>query len=162
MEFTDEEAKANMSAEQLKAALVKVWKKHSQLKKEMAPLLSDLRKALRKQGSRKGEGWGAWVEAGHIGISLKTANRWANEYEGKTTSSQKSRSGLKARAAEAQVVAFIKSPRPSWMTDEKKKQLDQAIEIVGDQRALQLFFDAVTQAAAQQASRANEAMATHA
>jgi hypothetical protein len=48
------------------------------------------------------------------------------------------------------------------MTDEKKKQLDQAIEIVGDQRALQLFFDAVTQAAAQQASRANEAMATHA
>jgi hypothetical protein len=151
-----------MTIPQLKSALIKTWKKHSELKKEMAPWLSELRERLRKQGNRKGEGWAAWLNEGHIGISLKTANRWADQHEGKKrTSSQKSRSGLKARAAEAPVWKFAAPPTP-WFNKERQQELHQAIEIVGDIRALQLFFDAVTQAAAQRATVANEALATHA
>jgi hypothetical protein len=132
-----------MDIKQLKAALVKAWKKHSQLKKEMAPLLSDLRKALRKQGNRKGEGWGAWVEAGHIGICLRTANRWADEYDGKT-SSQKSRSGLKARAAATRIPPLFNNPRPSWLNEERWNRLEKAIDDIGDNDALLMVYELLT------------------
>lgn len=144
-----------LSDDQLKSALVTAWKRHSLLKKEMAPLLSELRKRLRSQGNRKGEGWGAWVEAGHIGICLRTANRWADEYEDKPTSSKKSRSGLKARTADAPVWKFL-APMPTWLNKERQQKLNKALDDLGDLKALLMFYELVT------GEKVNEALATHA
>ncbi len=48
-------------------------------KEQMAPLLYYLRLKLKKQGSRKGEGFGAWVEANLL-FTRRTADTWANEW----------------------------------------------------------------------------------
>ncbi|HEX6822282.1 MAG TPA: hypothetical protein VF123_09525 [Candidatus Sulfotelmatobacter sp.] len=45
----------------------------------MAPLLYYLRKELKKQGSHSGEGFCNWIDK-NLGISRKTANRWADEW----------------------------------------------------------------------------------
>ncbi|MGA9556712.1 MAG: hypothetical protein WBR11_07655, partial [Terriglobales bacterium] len=83
---------SSLSVPQLKSALKSTWQRYSDVKEKMAPLLYELRKKLRKPGSRKGEGWAAWIEAGHIGICVRTANRWADEHAGvKRTSGPKSR-----------------------------------------------------------------------
>jgi len=80
-----------LTTNQLKTELKKTWQRYSAMKEKMAPLLSELRKRLRAPGNRNGKGWAAWIDDGHIGICVRTANRWADEYEGKKpTSGQKS------------------------------------------------------------------------
>jgi hypothetical protein len=137
------EAAKKLTVTQLQSELKKTWQRYSAVKAEMSPLLYELRRKLRAQG-KKGEGWAAWVEAGHIGISLKTANRWADEIAGeKGTSSRKSRGGLKARAAETPVWKFS-APTTAWFTSERQRELNEAIQIVGDNRAAQLIYEAIT------------------
>jgi len=65
-----------LSRSQLEAAL----KQCVRLTKDrMAPLLYYLREKEKKQGSRAGGGFGAWVEE-HLPFTRRTADNWANEY----------------------------------------------------------------------------------
>jgi hypothetical protein len=68
-----------LSEQQLKSAIIAVWKKHEELaKQDLAPRLYWLRDKLRAQGARndvvhdKDRGFGAWVEE-HLDISRRTA-----------------------------------------------------------------------------------------
>ena len=77
---------AQLSEEELKAAIISAWKKHEALAKaELAPLLYWLRERLRAQGARndltrdKDRGWEVWVIE-KLDISRRTADRWCAWY----------------------------------------------------------------------------------
>lgn len=136
-----------LSTTQLKAELKATWQRYSAVKEKMSPLLSELRKRLRAPGSRKGQGWAAWLEAGHIGICLKTANRWADEYEGKKpklTSGLKSRARGEARPGEERIY-----PVSLIVTEAEEKQLTRAVETLGIEEAKRIIIEALLAAAAQ-------------
>jgi len=130
---------AHLSVAQLKSELKRTWHRFSAIKEKMAPLLSELRKKLRAPGNRKGEGWAAWIEAGHIGICVRTANRWADEFEGKN---------LKTK-----VQRFVPSPKKHDDEDlvpielviedrSRREEFNRAMKTLGA-RATEIIYDAV-------------------
>jgi hypothetical protein len=131
----------SMSLEQLQAKL----KKLSKATKEMGPMLFHLREKMRKQGV-KGQGWSHWVKA-NLPITVRTADTWASEWayaNGKMK--RTSRKISKGKIANVYTFA-VRVPRPEWLNKTKEKELANAIEVVGDLRAFQIFFEAVTKAA---------------
>jgi hypothetical protein len=64
-----------LSEQQLKEQLIAASLRHLEMaKKTMAPLLYWLRERLKKPGSRKGEGFQAWVDE-NLFITRRTADR---------------------------------------------------------------------------------------
>lgn len=117
----------------------------------MAPLLFHLRIHIRKQGSRKGLGFGAWVTA-NLSITRRTADTWANDYGVKNglmkPRSATSRNISKSPADKKRADVFrFTSARPSWFTVEIEKEFHEALVKVGDQRAIRLMVEAVLEAA---------------
>jgi hypothetical protein len=76
---------AKLNEQELKSAIIAVWKKHEELaKQDLAPMLYWLREKLRAQGARndiddRDRGFAAWVEE-HLDFSRRTADRWCNWY----------------------------------------------------------------------------------
>lgn len=137
-----------MSLEQLQAEL----KKFAKMTKAMGPMLFYLRQQMRKQGSRTGKGWGPWVKA-NLSITRRTADTWANEWA-YSHGKMKRTSGKISRSKRAEVYKFS-APKPEWFDKSKEKELVHAIDVVGDLRAFQIFFEAVTKAANGKALTAN-------
>lgn len=133
-----------MDVPELKAKLVEA----SRITKgQMAPMLYFLRLKLKKQGSRNGEGFGAWVEANLSWfITRRTADLWADEWGIENglmePRNPTSRNISKGQRAAAQIYRFS-TPRPSWLNEDKEKELHSAIELIGDLRAFEIFFKAV-------------------
>jgi hypothetical protein len=130
-----------LSIPQLKSALEAAWKKHSVLKKEMAPLLLELRSRLKSQG-KKG-GWAAWVEAGNIGICLRTANRWADECAGKKPKPQDKSREVPDLTPDGMVsfqVSFV-------LPEEEHNELLEACQVVGNDEVPKIIRTAILNAA---------------
>ena len=145
-----------LTVSQLKSELKRTWQRYSAIKEKMAPLLYELRKKLRAPGNRKGEGWAAWIEAGHIGICVRTANRWADEYAGKKpTSGQKSRGFKIARGQPLPDgvvrIDFVLNTEEQRSFEEAKRILKERGEKIG-----RVIYEAVL-AAANQKSKAARA-----
>lgn len=146
-----------LSVTELKSKLQNIWRKHEKMCREsMGECLYRLRKKMRAQGARndkktKPEGFGAWCE-GNLGISRRTADRWADEWaigEGLKKPSKKtpktfghlSKSDESNNADDDVVVTF----QMTLSQDENKTWLS-ALRILG-QAAQKIVFDAVVEAA---------------
>jgi hypothetical protein len=128
---------------QLKSRLRRFTPRLKQLREEMSPLLAELRKRLAAPG-RKGEGFGAWVEK-NLPITRRTADNWADEYEGKRTSrnfSKGSEPRGAARPGEERVY-----PLDFVVTDEEEQQLVDAVRVLGPKETKRIVFEALLEAA---------------
>ncbi len=132
-----------LTEHQLKAELKRTWQRYSDVKEKMAPLLYELRKKLRKPGSRKGEGWAAWIEAGHIGICVRTANRWADEHAGKSTSRPKSQ-GPRGAALPGEERTY---PFSFVVTEAEEEQIHEAVKVLGAEEVRRIVIETLLKAA---------------
>jgi hypothetical protein len=147
---------SSLSIEQLQHQLKECWVRYEKAaKEEMAPCLYYFREKVKKQGSRSGEGFCNWVEA-NLGLSLSTANRWADDYARErgyktrkvasqsATSSQMNRSaGNKHNGEhidEQFQISLILSP-------EEKDMFSQALHVLGKEEASRLIFSTVVKRA---------------
>jgi hypothetical protein len=133
---------ANLSVPQLKSTLIQ----HARVTKErMAPLLYYLKQKLKKQGSRKGEGFAAWVKK-NLPITTRTADRWLTDWAVenglmKSTSRQKSRSPVPNARENERACSLLFS-----FEGDQRKEFDRAVEVLGADYE-QVIFDAVTKEA---------------
>ena len=143
-----------LSVAQLKEKLEKTWLKYEKVCREsMGELLYCLRKKLKAPGKRndlrgKKVGFGAWCEA-NLGISRRTADRWADEWaisQGLKKPSKKSKRTFghssKGPAPDGKVsvnVSFV-------LSEQEQDQFLEAMDILGEQ-AERIIFDAVINAA---------------
>jgi hypothetical protein len=132
-----------LSSEQLKAELKRCAK---MTKERMAPLLYFLRLKLKKQGSRRGEGFGAWVAA-YLPITRRTADLWANEWAVanrlmKATSRNISKSCVPASRNEDDLYSIEFAFEP-----EERKEFHRATQILGPAATQRVIYEAVIEAA---------------
>ena len=134
-----------LSVEQLQSALKECV---GTTKEKMAPLLYYLRLKLRKQGSRKGEGFDAWVKA-NLPFTRRTADTWANEWGvahglmKERTSRKISRSWVPHSPKEDDLYTIELAFGP----DEHRAFLE-ASEILGAPETQRVIYEAVLAAAA--------------
>jgi len=123
---------------------------------ELGPLLYELRVAMKKQGSRKGLGFTAWL-AKH-GIPRTTAIRWADNYAGRIGKNKqkvarkagKRRNlvpdGTKSEAVEENT-AMVQFVLTLTITEAQQNELLAALDVLGAADATQLICDTLRQAA---------------
>ena len=131
-----------LSTQQLKTELKKTWQRYSAVKEKMMPLLYELRKRLSAPGNRKGEGWAAWVEAGHIGICVRTANRWADEYAGK-----KPTSGQKSRGVHPSPDGLVSFQVSFVLPEQEHHELMEAYQVLEEKEVPKIIRTAILNAA---------------
>jgi hypothetical protein len=156
---TDEELE-KLSTEQLQDMLQKRLEKpwvrfEKAVKEEITPLLYHLRKKLHAPGNWDREGWAEWVDR-NLSISRRTCDLWTSEYAEKH--------GLPPfdidKSTSSKIARGYGHPRPpdtadgkvqisaSWVgTIEEEQQFTEAWEILGDESAGRIAFNAVTAAA---------------
>ena len=147
----------SLSVAQIKERLEKLWRKHEKLCREsMGELLYWLRKKLKAPGKRndlrhRKEGFGAWCET-NLGISRRTADRWADEWafaHGKKKKPQKATS----RHADQRLDGAETGPPkitfnlPLLLTEGQHEQFMWAVEAIGEDEVTGLVFKIVTEKA---------------
>jgi len=144
----------NLSIPELKAKLKLVAE---QTREAMAEMLYWLREKLKAQGTRndlqrKREGFAAWCEA-NLGISRRTADRWANDWafaNGKKRKSSKRTSGH--RDQKSLNDAETGPPRitfnlPLLLNEGDHEEFMWAVETIGEDEVASLVFKTVTEKA---------------
>jgi hypothetical protein len=134
-----------LSVSQLKSAL-----KHCVrvTKERMAPLLYYLRQRLKKQGSRSGEGFGAWVSA-NLPFTRRTADLWANEWaEAKGLRTPTFRNISKSALVPSRRLS-PDDPYPLSLSfsPDRRQEFEEAALALDPEELEQVIFDAVTEAA---------------
>jgi hypothetical protein len=134
---------AHLTESQLKSRLCQCAKL---TKERMAPLLYYLREKLKKQGSRKGKGFGAWVAA-NLPITRRTADLWANEYgvaHGlmKPTSRKISKSWVPGPPKDDDLYTVELAFEP-----EERRAFTKATRILGAPKTQRVIYEAVLAAA---------------
>lgn len=144
--------KSEREIEQLQDRILDRW---GATEAELGPLLYKLRIAMKKQGSRKGLGFTAWL-AEH-GIPRTTAIRWADNYAvriGKkrppappesTDDSDFVPDGTKSGAVE-EGTTKVHCMLTLQVTDAERNELLTAWETLGNQRATHLILDTLARA----------------
>lgn len=122
----------------------------------MAPLLYYLRQKLKKQGSRRGEGFGAWV-AVNLPIARRTADLWANEWAVanglmKATSRKTSKSWAPASRNEDDLYSIEFAFEP-----EERREFQRAAQVLGPIETQRVIYEAVTEAAKAKKPKARRA-----
>jgi hypothetical protein len=136
---------AKLEEPQLKAKLKQCAKFVKLAKEKMAPYLYFLRQRIRKQGSRTGEGFGAWVEK-NLSITRRTADLWADDWARKhklkperSPLEKLPKVALGVSSDGVLQVRFALSP-------ERTREFNEAYEEIGHERATDIMFDAITRA----------------
>jgi hypothetical protein len=132
-----------LTVSELKSRLRKFAPRLKQLREEMPPLLAELRKRMSAQG-QKGKGFGAWVEK-NLPITRRTADLWADEYEGKRTSRNISKS-LPSRGAPRPGEERV-YPLDFVVSEQEEQQLIEAVRVLGKEETKRIVFQTLLEAA---------------
>jgi hypothetical protein len=141
-----------MSLKQLQTEL----KKFAKMTKAMGPILFCVRQQMKKQG-RKGEGWGAWVEA-NLHITVRTANTWASDWARANGKMPKTTSGKISRSKQADLYIPVRIPRQEcreWFTEAKEKEFHNALVKYGNERAFKEWVEYLIKKVADDNANAN-------
>jgi len=145
----------NISDRELKSALKRFAPRLKELRTNMAPLLAELRKRMNAQG-RKGEGFGAWVEK-NLPITRRTADLWADEFEGKETSRNISKgSGPRGLADPGEERVY---PFSFVVTEKEEQQLIEAVDVLGAEETKRVICEALFEAARKKTATTRSARA---
>jgi hypothetical protein len=131
-----------LSIGQLQSRLRKFAPRLKQLREEMSPLLAELRKRMNAQG-QKGKGFGAWVDQ-NLPITRRTADLWADEFEGKRTSRNISKDVL---VPTRRLSPDDPYPLSLAFSPERRQEFEEAALALDPEELEQVIFDAVTEAA---------------
>lgn len=144
----------NFSVPELKSSLIRAAE---QTRESMGELLYWLREKLRARGKRndlrrKKEGFRAWCEA-NLGISRRTADRWANEWawaNGKKNKPKKVTSGQHDHKSDDDSESGppkITFNLPLMLTEGEHEEFMWAVEAIGEDEVTRLVFKTVTEKA---------------
>lgn len=140
---------AKSKESQLKSKLKQLDKSVKVAKEKMAPYLYFLRLRIRKKGSRTGEGFGAWVDE-NLSVCRRTADLWANEWARKQGLMKEQSPLEKVPKVDVGVSPDGVLQVRFSLSAERTRQFNEAYQQLGEDRATEIMFDAITKAYAEQ------------